>query len=89
MVTASLKSGLFTGQEVNAEYYNDKDKKIGYLQKVIKLVEVMSGAPIDAKPQKIVAGLEPEVESESLRLLMTSCRSSILAQRAANHQSPM
>ena len=49
--------GLYTGQEVNADFYSDRDKKIGYLQKTIRLVELMSGETIEAKPQKIVAGL--------------------------------
>lgn len=52
---------MFSGQELNAEFHSDKDKKIAYLQKIIKLVELMTGATIEAKPQKIVAGLEPEV----------------------------
>ena len=30
--------GLFTGPEMNADFYSDRDKKIAYLQKVIKLV---------------------------------------------------
>ena len=35
----------------------NRDKKISYLQKTIKLIELMSGEAIEAKPQKIVAGL--------------------------------
>lgn len=53
--------GLYTGQETNADFYSDRDKKVAYLQKAIKLVELMTGEAIEAKPQKIVAGLEPEV----------------------------
>ena len=41
--TYSPYLGLFTGQEANADFYNDRDKKIVYLQKVIKLAELMNG----------------------------------------------
>jgi TRAF3-interacting protein 1 len=61
MVLRGLFPGLYVGPELNAEFHNDKDKKIIYLQKIIRLVELMIGAPVEAKPQKIVAGLEPEV----------------------------
>lgn len=59
MVLTPSNLGLFTGQEVNADFYSDRDKKVAYLAKVIKLVELMNGETIEAKPQKIVAGLEP------------------------------
>lgn len=51
--------GLYVGDELKAEFHADKDKKILYLQKIIRVVEIMSGTKIEAKPQKIVAGLEP------------------------------
>jgi len=35
--------GIFNGQEQNADFYSDRDKKIGYLAKVIKLIELMNG----------------------------------------------
>lgn len=31
-------NGLYVGQELNADFHSDKDKKIAYLQKIIKLV---------------------------------------------------
>lgn len=54
-------SGLFDGEEMKADYYGEKTRKIGYLNKIISLVEAMSGEKVAANPQKIVAGLEPEV----------------------------
>lgn len=42
---------------MNGDYYKDRDTKITFLEKIIKLTEAMSGAAIEAKPQKIVAGL--------------------------------
>jgi TRAF3-interacting protein 1 len=61
MVSTYWSLGLYVAQELNAEFHSDKDKKIAYLQKIIRLVELMTGGTIEAKPQKIVAGLEPEV----------------------------
>lgn len=61
MVCNLLSQGLYTGQELNPEFHSDKDKKIAYLQKIIRVVELMIGGAVEAKPQKIVAGLEPEV----------------------------
>lgn len=46
------------GKEVEADFYSDRDKKIVYLQKIIRLVELSSGSSVEAKPQRIVAGLD-------------------------------
>jgi hypothetical protein len=32
---------------------------VAFLQKIIRLIELMTGASIEAKPAKMVAGLEP------------------------------
>ena len=74
---------------MNADFYNDRDKKVAYLQKVIKLVELMNGEAVEAKPQKIVAGLEPEVP-HILFSLPTSCfKNFISAQHLANQANLM
>ena len=89
MVYLHLNSGIFTGQEQNADFYSDRDKKVAYLQKVIKLVELMNGEAVEAKPQKIVAGLEPEVARYLFSSRTLSCRIFISAQLQENHQSRM
>ena len=61
MVCNRLCSGLYSGQELNPEFHSDRDKKVAYLQKIIRVVELMIGGTVEAKPQKIVARLEPEV----------------------------
>lgn len=81
-------NGLYSGQELNAEFHSDKDKKIVYLQKIIKVVELMSGAAVEAKPQRIVAGLDPEVQSPRLSTPTSSCSCSTSAPQAVNPQSP-
>ncbi len=52
--------GLYNDDEQNSEFYNSKERKIDYLKKMIDLVQLMLKEPIEAKPNKIVAGLEPD-----------------------------
>lgn len=66
--------GLYEGEELKADFYGEKNRKITYLQKVISLVEAMSGEKVTANPQKIVAGMDPEVTSILFSKLM-SCYS--------------
>ena len=48
---------------------HDKDVKINILAKMITLTEMVVGEKIDVKPQKIVAGLEPEKTNYFLQKL--------------------
>lgn len=50
-------NGLYEGDELKADFYGEKNRKITYLQKIISLVEAMSGEKVAANPQKIVAGM--------------------------------
>jgi len=77
---------LYSGPENNADFHSDKDKKIAYLQKIITVVELATGSAIDAKPQKIVAGLEPEVNNYLLRLLISFCSSFTRLRQVENHR---
>ena len=52
--------GLFEGDELNAKAITEKDAKISFLTKLISLTEGVLGEEIDVKPNKIVAGHEPE-----------------------------
>ena len=52
---------MYTGEELKPDYYSERDRKVAYLTKIISLVEEMDGSKIQAMPQKIVAGLEPEL----------------------------
>lgn len=61
MVASISRLGLYEGEELKADFYGQKNRKITYLQKIISLVEVMAGEKVSANPQKIVAGMEPEV----------------------------
>lgn len=59
MVNIIVIVGLYEGDELKADFYGEKTRKITYLQKIISLVEVMLGEKVAANPQKIVAGMEP------------------------------
>lgn len=51
---------LDSGDELESGAIKDKAAKIAYLDKLVALVGVCSGHEINARPSKIVAGLEPE-----------------------------
>jgi TRAF3-interacting protein 1 len=63
--TATLEAtgygdGLFDAGEMDAKSITEKDAKINFLTKLITLTEMIIGEEIDVKPNKIVAGHEPE-----------------------------
>ncbi|CAD8185270.1 unnamed protein product [Paramecium octaurelia] len=53
-------NGLYTDDELDVTYYDNKQKKLMFLQKIIELTSMMLKEEIAAKPGKIAAGLEPE-----------------------------
>ncbi|CAM9307923.1 unnamed protein product [Scytosiphon promiscuus] len=61
-VTAStgFAAGLYSGEELDSGTIKDKASKLAYLDKIIALVGICSGHDIDVRPNKVVAGLEPE-----------------------------
>lgn len=52
--------GIYNAEELDSNFYDSKEKKITYLKKIIDLTQMFQKEPIAAKPNKIVAGLEPE-----------------------------
>eukprot|EP00200_Dunaliella_tertiolecta_P010549 CAMPEP_0202370142 /NCGR_PEP_ID=MMETSP1127-20130417/1829_1 /ASSEMBLY_ACC=CAM_ASM_000462 /TAXON_ID=3047 /ORGANISM="Dunaliella tertiolecta, Strain CCMP1320" /LENGTH=213 /DNA_ID=CAMNT_0048966011 /DNA_START=146 /DNA_END=783 /DNA_ORIENTATION=- len=65
--------GLYSGDELDARAIQDKDAKVAYLQKIISVVGMVLGQPVPAKPQKIVAGLEPENTNLFFQMLGRAC----------------
>jgi TRAF3-interacting protein 1 len=64
IVTSTLKSTgfphrYFTTQELDSHNFNDKNSKVAFLEKLIYLVSAAKGIPLDVRPSKIVAGLDP------------------------------
>lgn len=61
--------GLYSEQEQDAGFYEDKNRKMFFLEKTIFLASLMNGEEIEAKPNKIVAGVEPEKTNEFLQAM--------------------
>ena len=61
--------GLYPGDELKSEYYDSKEKKMTFLDKLISLVGQTLNTLVEAKPAKIVAGLEPQQTNHLLQLL--------------------
>jgi len=49
-------AGLFEGPELNSKSFEDKDSKLGFLVKLITLVEMVVGEKLDIKPSMVLAG---------------------------------
>lgn len=53
--------------------YQDKDAKISFLRKAIDAVVMVTGEPLSVKPERVVAGHEPEKTNEFLQAIGTCC----------------
>mmetsp|Transcript_26958 Transcript_26958/g.26031 ORF Transcript_26958/g.26031 Transcript_26958/m.26031 type:complete len:133 (+) Transcript_26958:55-453(+) len=60
MGATNFAEGLYDENELDSKSINERDAKIGFLSKMIALVEMMSGEKLEVKPAKIVAGLEAD-----------------------------
>lgn len=66
--------GLYSTEELDSASIKEKQPKIDYLTKIIQCVSCQLNVEIDAKPAKIVAGLEPDDTNKFLQLLAIACR---------------
>lgn len=73
-VTAStgFLQGVFAGPELDGKGITEREDKMRFLEKLIEHVSATVGAPVDVRPSKIVAGLEPE--NTNLLLLVSTAR---------------
>ncbi|KAM3607843.1 uncharacterized protein V6R79_015027 [Siganus canaliculatus] len=71
--TTGFMKGLYGENEMKSDNVKDKDSKIAFLQKAIDVVMLVSGEPLAAKPQRIVAGHEPERTNELLQAIAKCC----------------
>lgn len=80
--TATLEAtgfgdGLFEGPELDSKSITEKDAKINFLSKLITLTEMIIGEELDVKPNKIVAGHEPEKTNIFLQAMFSAATSGI------------
>ena len=59
--------GLYNSEEMNSASYSTKEQKVFYLRKIITLTSSILNEEIEAKPNKIVAGVEPEYTNAMLQ----------------------
>ena len=72
--TTNFGDGLYTSEEVDSANVKEKEQKILFLEKMLKLVGVQLNTMVEAKPQKIVAGLEPQDTNRFLQLLALAAK---------------
>jgi TRAF3-interacting protein 1 len=72
--TTNFGDGLYTAEEVDSANVKEKEQKILFLEKMLKLVGVQLNTMVEAKPQKIVAGLEPQDTNRFLQLLALAAK---------------
>jgi len=73
--STGFAQGLFRDEELDSKAVaSDKESKAAYLSKIIQCVSHALGESVPAKPQKIMAGLEPENTNQFLRQLARAAR---------------
>ena len=74
-------NGLFNEFESNSKNVTDKESKVAYLEKIIRMVGMSLNTIVDCRPNKVVAGLEAENTNRFLQLFIlaaTKCQHSRL-----------
>ena len=66
--------GLYTAEEMDSVNVKEKEQKILFLEKMLKVVGVQLNTIVEAKPPKIVAGLEPQDTNRFLQLLAVAAK---------------
>ena len=67
--TTGFSRGLYTEEELDSANVQEKSQKMMYLEKMIKLIGVHLNTVVEARPAKIVAGLEAQNTNVLLQLL--------------------
>jgi TRAF3-interacting protein 1 len=74
MRVTGFGTGLYSGAELNSGEVNEKAAKLLFLEKIIRLVGAQLNTLVEAKPAKIVAGLDPSVTNNFLQLLAIAAK---------------
>ncbi|XP_053219938.1 TRAF3-interacting protein 1 isoform X1 [Podarcis raffonei] len=80
--STGFMKGLYTEAEMKSDNVKDKDAKIGFLQKAIDVVIMVTGEPLAVKPARIVAGHEPERTNELLQAIAKCCLNKLSSDEA-------
>ena len=62
-------NGLFSGEELVSKSFQGHKAKVGYMQKIIDCVSIALGESIEARPSKIISGVEVEATCAFLEAL--------------------
>ncbi|CBZ26929.1 conserved hypothetical protein [Leishmania mexicana MHOM/GT/2001/U1103] len=82
MKTTGFPDGLFDADQLDSAKVADKKAKVQFLEKLMAAVEAATGAPVAARPAKIVAGEEAEKTNEFFQQL-AKCAALSSAQKEA------
>ena len=74
--------GLYNEFESDSSKVTDKAAKVEYLAKMVKLVGMQLNTIVEARPAKIVSGLEPNNTNRLLQLLAVAASSAPNSERA-------
>jgi TRAF3-interacting protein 1 len=66
--------GLYTEFESDSQNVGDKNQKMTFLEKIIKLVGIQLNTLVEARSQRIVAGLDPQTTNTFLQLLAVAAK---------------
>lgn len=67
-------TGLYTPTEMDSAAVTEKTQKLVFLEKIIKVVGFQLNTMVEAKPAKIVAGLDAPVTNNFLQLLAVAAK---------------
>lgn len=65
---------LYSAEEMDFNNINDKEKKIHFLEKIIKVIGSSLNTIVEAKPVKIIAGADPQNTNSMLQLLAVAAK---------------
>ena len=72
--TTGFLKGLYSADEMDSKNVTSKEAKIAFLQKVIDCVSILSGENLAVRPNKVIAGHEPENTNDLLQKIARCIR---------------
>jgi TRAF3-interacting protein 1 len=72
--TTGFASGLYNDEEMDSSKVTEKQQKLDFLEKAVRVVGTQLNTIVEAKPQKIIAGLDPQATNHFLQLLAIAAK---------------